>query len=1341
MPSPAFRASILPVALCLISATLPLLAEENALTLRLEQDRYQDGATLRGSVNGAWAADRKAEEKTVLRLVWVDAAGRALQHAEMQRPKKATLETALAFEIKLSGGLGRAQRVVALAAERPRKRGEEPPAWRKVAEASFTLDRAAEPWPEYLALAPAPTDPKLWEFLKRMGVRGVVAQDGASQADLHAWSEGGIGALAGPLVAPEHDPLAELPGRWQEALTKAAARDPGALPELRFFDDAKLQQAQAGLETRLVREALGLELSHAAGLAGGTDPAEFTPGPVTLEVFRAWLRQRYPSLAALNAHWGASFEQWEQVRALTTDEVKAANDSLYAERLRALIDGDPAGILAQRDGAPHFTFAPSELPPPGGENFAAWCDWRAFLEFAYARVLGEYRAWMKTRAPGTPAGLFGTPPLSPWSGQDWGQLQRTLDWCVPAGGAGCDRLVMQGLHPTLTTLTSMESGTPVSRRLLWAAWLAGDDGVVLNAAERLLQETGEPAEQARELARDLRILAGGLARQRALMQPSQGQVALYFSPRSLAVHWMLDTRLHGSDWLHRRGSEALERDTGRLALRAWTELLGDLGHRPGLVRPEELLEGKVHAKVLILPKVLCLSAAEAEALKDFARLGGVVIADSQCGVFDGSGRRRERPHRSDGVGATAGILDEDFGIRRTDFWAHEFDGEFHGDAQIARVFLEDPSGRRSVGPSSSELRVNEPGIRATGGHSFGRTLTGVTGSIADECTSAMVSRSGGLGRLIYLNLALQDYPRLRRQTSKDFSMAGMKYERYERDFGRPSGGEALRVLVGDVLAEALGEPAVSVRTPNGKPVRGVERLCWKDGAANLIVLLPPAQEPAEAGGVPEDFAYHPGDHLSASVQTARVYARRKAHWYDAADGKYLDRGFSCETKLDPQRATLLAALPYKVLGLRGKARRTDSRGVFRLELELQTSRDGLEGDAPLARHVLRMELFDPQGRHLSHYDRLLNSERGRWEDTLALALNEPAGNYRAFFRDTLTGASSELHLFKDTAWYEACLPPQALARRWAVRVPDSGVKLELAAAGALVVRRRVELLPEGVGLSLPPEPRGEACKPWKLEALTPAGVALPNLQPEPAAFAVEMVARVRVKDLGPETAGRLELTLRSGGATQEHELAFRVAVIPFEERGGIDVDGSLKDKGWKGEAQAGAFVREEDGQAAAAETLVYLRRGETHLFIGAECRARESGELKVCAAGHDDAALDEGEWFEVSVAPDTAGAETVRVRVDPAGHVLDAKNGAAAWNLTCEARAAAAMVKRGWSVELAIPWSDLGFPEAPKEGQPLRLGFARRHARADGASEQSAWLIDPRRRACLGHAITVGKDL
>jgi hypothetical protein len=52
---------------------------------------------------------------------------------------------------------------------------------------------------------------------------------------------------------------------------------------------------------------------------------------------------------------------------------------------------------------------------------------------------------------------------------------------------------------------------------------------------------------------------------------------------------------------------------------------------------------------LILPHVIALSAAEARAIRDFAALGGRVIADVPPGSFDGHSRRLVQPFLKAGV--------------------------------------------------------------------------------------------------------------------------------------------------------------------------------------------------------------------------------------------------------------------------------------------------------------------------------------------------------------------------------------------------------------------------------------------------------------------------------------------------------------------------------------------------------------------------------------------------------------------------------------------------------------------------------------------------------------------
>jgi hypothetical protein len=363
----------------------------------------------------------------------------------------------------------------------------------------------------------------------------------------------------------------------------------------------------------------------------------------------------------------------------------------------------------------------------------------------------------------------------------------------------------------------------------------------------------------------------------------------------------------------------------------------------------------------------------------------VVIADSQCGLFDGAGKRRELPPR----GGAAGVLDEDFGLRRDDFLAYELGGRFTADAARAHVILEDPARPVPMGPASSELNVNEPGVRGTDAWRYGRTRDGA---------HAVLVRGGGVGRWVYLNLAMEDYPGLRLRPAADFSLWGMGAERYERLYGAPTGGEALRVVIGDLLGEAVGQPLVAVRSAAGAPLRGVWRRRWQEGAAQLVGLLASPLRPAE--------------------EPVRVVFNRRLHWYEPREGKYLGLGANCLTQIQPQRATILAALPYRVDAVKLKPRRLDPRGIFKLTLTLDTSGADAEGPSSPARHVFHLKVLDPKGNPLPHYARNFVVENGEWEGTFCLGLNEPAGTYLWIVRDALTGQTAQAHLLKDVAVYQ-----------------------------------------------------------------------------------------------------------------------------------------------------------------------------------------------------------------------------------------------------------------------------------------------------------------------------------
>lgn len=1350
-------------------------AAASNLKIELEKTTVPEGGTLEGKLVGTWSDGKVSEEKLVLRLAWIDGAGRVVNHAEIHREKHATADEPIPFALAAKGGIGRMHRLVALVALRAKKKKkEEPQDWRIAAEAAFKIDRAAEMWDGYQVLAPGSVEPEHWKRLVALGVKGLAPLDPANGQNAERLAKMDLPFLEDGLIPPKFHAFEPAnPEAWKEQAAKfAATRDPSAFGTSKIFDEDALNRAHQAAQEKLAAHAwlspLGYSLGDAPALTRGGYPADAAADALTLDVFRGWLKERYGSLEKLNRHWGTTFPRWEEVRAPTTDEAKADADPRYAKLYEALRAGDKKEMLPRREGAAYFAFKLSELAPPGGEDYAAWCDWRAFQDFTFARMLGEYRSWVRAADSGARVGLTGTQGPSAWNGYDWSRIASSLDWCAPEGpDAALQRALYKSFNPGGRTLALLEAG-PELRRGLWDGWLQGDRGALLEKTEKLFKRpSGDLTDLARGFEDDLRSLSVGLAEQRSHMHERRDGVAIYYSPRSLALHWMLDSRLDGSEWV-RRGPEAADRDTGLLALRAWHALLMDLGYAPNFIEPKQLLAGKLGAKVLVLPKVLSLSDEEAAAIKAFANTGGVVIADSQCGVFDGMGKRREQPHRDDGVGATAGILDEAFGIRRTDFWAHEFNGAFHGDSEAARVILEAPDSTGTFGPVSSELRVNEPGVRATGAWRYGRTLEGIARRFnmsKVDGTAAMLIRPGGLGRFVYLNLAIQDYPKLREQAAADFALTGMTRAGYERLFGVPTGGEALRVLTGDMLFEALGEPALVVRAPDGTPLRGVARLLWTDGGAELIALLPPANEPrvvskgygfphTTGDGAPGDggFEYRPAlDAKPAKPSDARVVLATKMHWYDARSGGYLGLGSECRANLDPDRATLLAALPYKVVALHTKVRRTNPQGAFKVWAELETGRAGAETDAKPMGHILRLEIYDPQGRHLPHYDANLYAEHGCWEGAIALALNEPAGNYRALFRDALTGASDEAHLLKEGEVYSRLFSPSLAEQRWTAEPSGVAGKLMLDGDGSLVYRRRVRMTATGQGLTAPPQFDVRAPKPWSFESFAfPEGrFKADNPTPEP--YEVELVLKMRGRDLKPDAADG-ELVVKTSSGEERRALPFRVALVPQEEKGGIEIDGRLGDRGWGRAPQVAGFAlkqdAKEDASAAvpAEATVVYLRRNETHLLIGVQCSDREfeaARTLKLRAEDRDDEALAQGDWFEAAVAVEGGKAEPVRVRIDPRGRVFDARGKDVGWNLSEEARCAAEMQKKGWSAEIAIPWKDLGLESAPDEGRGLRLGFERRRVISEKTSEQSVWRGDASRPTsdvdALGVAMTVGK--
>lgn len=1299
----AFAARVAALLLCLAAACAGARAAENspaqpvalpsALALELPGTRFDENAVLKASFRGDW---RPAEN--LLRILYIDGLGRVISHADIDTATKQAPSDPVSFEVPLRGGFGIEHRLVLVTAPRSKKSD---PAWRIAAEARFTVVPQRKTWDGYAVLLPRSqrfeTDEARAQ-IARLPVNGRIDDflDPTAPAvndAADAWTyrlHGALGEQGHPLHAFDD-------GRWNTLHAQFAARGIEGLTRVPpLFEQAALDRALKDLHDRTwslsADRPLGYSLGHELSLTRTTRALDLLPSAETLELFQAWLKRRYLDLQDLNAVWHTGFKDWSEVRPPSTDEMLGALQPRFAERLEILRDGNKEKELPETDGHPSFTLKPSELAAPGRENCAAWLEWHAFLDFAFARLLNEFTHTVRAADPGALCGLTGTCEPSPWGGWDAARVAPLLDWYVPSD-RGPARELYGSFQPGIraVNLTNVSGGQ--ARRQLWEGWMRGDAGTVVVNAEGLFADAdGVRPVHAAPLIDDLDALANGLTLLRNGASAAKPRIGIYYSPRSLALHWLRDAGLRGSAW----ADQANPADgTGLRAIEAWRALLSDLGLEARFVDEQELLAkgAGLDVKVLILPKVLSLGAKEAKALQAYARLKGVVLADSQCGTYDEYGRR----YRGTTTEPHTGILDREFGVRREHLWAHEIAGAWMGEASGARVRLFDPARPVDLGPDSDELRVNEPGLRATGAWSHAKTAGGA---------AAMAVRSGGVGRFVYLNLALQDYPELRAKAETDFRMAGIGRREYFAKYGKPTGGEALRILVGNLLEEAVREPALSVRDASGHALRGAARKLWRDGPVALAAVLAPA-------------------HATES-SAVRVVYDHACHWYDVRTGTYLGLGTECSARLAPDAAAVLAALDYRVRALEAKVRRLDPLGAFRLAFEIDADKEGAEtadDDEELGRHVLRLEFFDPQGRHLPHYSRAVTAEGGHWEGAFSLGLNEPAGLYRCVATDLLSGLRREFQLLKDGAPYAGLLPMTGVTQQWRPEPRGEGLRVDVDERGELNVEWPMRLRPAGEGLQAPPPLAAKCSKGWRAEIAEmapPDRRAHPNPRPQPLPFVVKLQARTAEL---PAAAGVLQLAL---GETAGDEQAFRfvlpVAAVP-PAPGAVTVDGRTDDPGWKNQ-QVSAYLSANDGTdpAASTQTAVAVRRDGENLLLAAYLGDPEFDALrarKQLAKKRDDAKIDEGDWFEVMLFSAEQPAATLRLRFDPFGNLRDSRNGDAAWNGHAQARTA--RTETGWVLELAVPWRDLGLKGPPAAGRVLRAAFARQRHTAMGLPERTAW--------------------
>ena len=340
---------------------------------------------------------------------------------------------------------------------------------------------------------------------------------------------------------------------------------------------------------------------------------------------------------------------------------------------------------------------------------------------------------------------------------------------------------------------------------------------------------------------------------------------------------------------------------------AWWKLLEDRGLRPTFIHSGEVEDGELIArgvKLLVMPRAIAMGDAEADAIRDFVKAGGVVAADSSAGRMDAHCREREE-----------GALDTLFGIQREDI-----DG-YHTSSQRASFgWDEREPGQRPKwgdGPLRAECSLIEERIEPR------------EGAILLGCAEYSDAPLGfyadhGEGKAVLLNAVPLGYLEDRRRAG-----AGRNFQKFF--------GHVVDLAGVEPLAEVLDDES-------GDAITGWRVWPFDHGAAHYFGIAPDLDITQDVLGAIS------GEGGGGQATPVRIRFSEAGHIYESRGGRYLGEGSSVTDTLTSTAARLYAVMPYVV-------QKMD------LSFDGQVARAALiVADGQPGEHVFRFDRYDGQGK-------------------------------------------------------------------------------------------------------------------------------------------------------------------------------------------------------------------------------------------------------------------------------------------------------------------------------------------------------------------------------------------
>lgn len=288
----------------------------------------------------------------------------------------------------------------------------------------------------------------------------------------------------------------------------------------------------------------------------------------------------------------------------------------------------------------------------------------------------------------------------------------------------------------------------------------------------------------------------------------------------------------------------------------------------------------------------------------------------------------------------------------------------------------------SIALSTKEVKQIRAFVKA-GGVVIAETMPGMTtvhGRPLPESSLADVFAAPryGRGRAVCTNTWLHEYNRNR----------------------TTSAGEQARATVQGIFDAVRLKPRIVVTKAGDQPPITIERVSWTGGGLEVVALLKEMRgmfAPSSDGTM--RYLDRPG--ISAEDKV-RVTLPKSAHCYDLRAHKYLGEKQSLTTTLREADPKIYALLPYQVKGIKLAVTGGKRPGeLVKYEVKLNV------GAARPARHVVKVEVFSPDGKKQALYRANLDTRAGAGSGQFRLALNDAPGTWRLVATDVISGEKAE----------------------------------------------------------------------------------------------------------------------------------------------------------------------------------------------------------------------------------------------------------------------------------------------------------------------------------------------